>query len=324
MSEAQEQEEELFPGYPRGWFVIGVSSELAVGDVRPIKYFGRDMVLYRSESGAAIAHDAFCPHLGAHLGYGGEVVGESIQCPFHAWRFDESGKCVDVPYAKRIPPRACVKNNPVQEHNGLIFIWNAHVEGEEPTWEIPDIPEYGTDAWTDWGSALIEIKTHPKEIVENLADKGHFGPVHGTWANEFGNEFKGHIGIQKVAGVAYPRGGGEDHFELQSTYYGPGYMLTKMQSVLPNIMLLCHTPVDENNVHVRIGAIIDISNVKAGKEEFLEGYRNNIIVGFKEDIAIWENKKYRTRPILCDGDGDVGALRRWYQKFYMPQAEVGY
>ena len=51
---------------------------------------------------------------------------------------------------------------------------------------------------------------------------------------------------------------------------------------------------------------------------------NNIIVGFKEDIAIWENKKYRTRPILCDGDGDVGGLRRWYQKFYQPQAEVGY
>jgi len=212
----------------------------------------------------------------------------------------------------------------VQEHNGLIFMWNAHVDCEEPTWEIPDIPEYGNEGWTDWGSALIEIKTHPKEIVENLADKGHFGPVHGTWASEFGNEFKDHIGIQRVKGVAYPRGGGEDHFELQSTYYGPGYMLSEMQSVLPNIMLLCHTPVDRNNVHVRIGAMIDISSVKEGKEEFQEGYRRNIIVGFKEDIAIWENKKYRTRPILCDGDGDVGALRRWYQKFYMPQAEVGY
>jgi hypothetical protein len=82
--------------------------------------------------------------------------------------------------------------------------------------------------------------------------------------------------------------------------------------------------VDKNNVKVRIGAMIDISNVKEGKEAFEEGYRQNIIVGFKEDIAIWENKKYRTRPILCDGDGDVGALRRWYQKFYMPQAEVGY
>ena len=108
MSAAQE-EEELFPGYPRGWFVIGVSAELGSGEVRPIKYFGRDMVLYRGESGSAIVHDAFCPHLGAHLGHGGTVVGESIQCPFHAWRFDETGKCVDVPNAEGLrdePPGA--------------------------------------------------------------------------------------------------------------------------------------------------------------------------------------------------------------------------
>ncbi|MGB5222378.1 MAG: Rieske 2Fe-2S domain-containing protein, partial [Polyangiales bacterium] len=65
MSAARE-EEELFPGYPRGWFVIGVSKELKPRDVRPIKYFGREMVLYRSESGKAVVHDAFCPHLGAH------------------------------------------------------------------------------------------------------------------------------------------------------------------------------------------------------------------------------------------------------------------
>ena len=109
MSNAQEKEEELFPGYPRGWFVIGVSKELEPGDVRPIRYFGRELVLYRTESGMAIVHDAFCPHLGAHLGYGGKVVGETIQCPFHAWRFDASApsggtavKSVNVPYASGV------------------------------------------------------------------------------------------------------------------------------------------------------------------------------------------------------------------------------
>ena len=324
MAAETREQEELFPGFPRGWFVVGVSKELADSEVKPIKYFGRDMVLYRSESGNAIVHDAFCPHLGAHLGYGGEVVGETIKCPFHAWRFDESGKCVDVPYAKRIPPRACVKNNPVQERNGLIFMWNRRDDGEEPNWEIPDIPEYGTEEWTDWDSHLIHIKTQAKEIVENLADKGHFGPVHGTWAEKFGNDFEGHIGNQYVEGVAYPRGGGEDKFKLQSTYYGPGYMLTEMESVLPNIMLLCHTPIDDKSIHVRIGAMINLSNIKEGKDKFEAGYRENIVTGFKEDIAIWENKKYRNKPMLCDGDGDLGGLRRWYQQFYRPQAEVGF
>ena len=313
---------DMFPGYPRGWFVVGLADELGNKEVKPIKYFGQDFVMYRTESGKAVVQDAFCPHLGAHLGHGGTVEGEAIRCPFHAWKFDCTGKCVDVPYAKKIPPKAKLGNHLVQEKNGLIFMWNAHEAGEEPTWEIPVLPEHGSESWTDWNSTLLEIATHPKEIVENLADKAHFGPIHGTWVNEFSNDYNGHIGIQKAKGVAYPRGGGEDNFELQSTYFGPGFMITEMQSVLPNIMLLCHTPIDKDNVHVRIGAMIDTSNVKGDSTRFVDQYLDNIITGFKEDIAIWENKKYRERPTLCDGDGDLGALRRWYQQFYKPQAEV--
>ena len=131
---------------------------------------------------------------------------------------------------------------------------------------FPTCPEWGTaKRWTDWGSELIEIKTHPKEIVENLADKGHFGPVHGTWANDFGNEFKDHIGIQRVKGIAYPRGGGEDEFELQLHVLRPGYMLSRDAEHSSEH----HAPVPHargrgDSVHVRIGAMIDMSNVKEG------------------------------------------------------------
>ena len=34
---------------------------------------------------------AFCPHMGAHLGMGGVVVGNSLRCPFHGWSFNASG-----------------------------------------------------------------------------------------------------------------------------------------------------------------------------------------------------------------------------------------
>src|SRR5262245_51329682 len=139
---------EMFPGYPRGWFVIEVSKELAVGQVKPIKYFGRNLVLYRTQNGTPVVQDAFCPHLGAHLGYGGTVEGESIRCPFHAWRYDAaSGKCVEVPYAQKIPPKAALETYLVEEKNGLIFMWNAHEAGEQPTWHIPEIPEYGKAGW---------------------------------------------------------------------------------------------------------------------------------------------------------------------------------
>ena len=98
-----------FPRYPNGWFQVAYSDEVTPGTVVPLKYFGADLVLFRTQTGEAHVLDAHCPHVGAHLGHGGCVKGESIQCPFHAWRFDGQGQCVAVPYARKIPPeRSCV------------------------------------------------------------------------------------------------------------------------------------------------------------------------------------------------------------------------
>ena len=87
------------PPFPNGWFQVAYSDEVADGDVVPLQYFGKDLVLFRGQDGVPRVLDAFCPHLGAHLGYGGRVEDNCIRCPFHAWRFDGAGKCVDVPYA---------------------------------------------------------------------------------------------------------------------------------------------------------------------------------------------------------------------------------
>ena len=79
------------PPFPNGWFQVAFSDELSTGDVLPLQYFGRHLVLFRGEDGGARALDAFCPHLGAHLGYGGKVEDNCIRCPFHAWRWNGSG-----------------------------------------------------------------------------------------------------------------------------------------------------------------------------------------------------------------------------------------
>ena len=95
---------------PNGWFAVAFSHELREGEVRPLHYFGEDLVLFRTRSGRARVLDAFCPHLGAHLGHGGRVMGESVRCPFHGWSFDgASGSCTQIPYCERIPQQALVR-----------------------------------------------------------------------------------------------------------------------------------------------------------------------------------------------------------------------
>ena len=76
---------------PTGWFQVAWSDEIGVGDVHTMKYFDQEMVAWRAESGELTVMNAYCEHLGAHLGYGGKVVGEVLQCPFHGWQWSQRG-----------------------------------------------------------------------------------------------------------------------------------------------------------------------------------------------------------------------------------------
>ena len=94
-----------FPfGTPFGWYPVAWSFELEPGSLVARTYFGRELVVFRTSDGAASTIDAYCPHLGAHLGVGGRVEEDGLRCPFHGWAFGPSGECTDIPYAKRIPP----------------------------------------------------------------------------------------------------------------------------------------------------------------------------------------------------------------------------
>lgn len=68
----------------------------------PNRPTGEQVAVFRGQDGKAYVVDAYCPHLGANLAVGGQVVGSCIECPFHGWQFRANdGKCVRVPYAEK-------------------------------------------------------------------------------------------------------------------------------------------------------------------------------------------------------------------------------
>lgn len=88
------------PPYPNGWFVVAHSESLKNGQSKNVDVNGENLVVFRSKKGVAYILEAYCLHLGANLGIGGEVVNEKcIQCPFHGWLYDgETGLCVSTSF----------------------------------------------------------------------------------------------------------------------------------------------------------------------------------------------------------------------------------
>jgi len=300
--------------YPRGWFVVAFSNEIPAKGVKSMRFFGEKLVAYRGESGQVHVLDAYCAHMGADLGAGGLVVEETIRCPFHAWRYCGTGECVDIPYAKKIPPKARQKAWTAREVNGFVCVWHDE-RGAAPDFDLPIIDVVGSPEWTEWNTFHYPIKTHPREIVENLADKGHFPAVHHTEIDDFAFEVAGHTATQKVKGRAILPGGGVDRFASSTTYHGPGFLLMKMAGVMQNVMVVAHTPIDPMTLELRMAVML--KKVTGQDMEALTNlYMSNLKLGFEDDVRIWENKLYRDVPVLCDGDGPITQLRRWYRQFY--------
>jgi phenylpropionate dioxygenase-like ring-hydroxylating dioxygenase large terminal subunit len=304
-----------FPRYADGWFQVAYSDELAAGAVLPLRYFGRDLVLFRTESGAAQVLDAYCPHMGAHLGYGGKVIGDCVECPFHAWRFDGQGACATIPYADKIPPRARLRAWPVREINGLIMVWY-HAAGAAPTWEVPVVSEYGSDDWTPYERRRWKVRSHNQDMAENAVDRAHFFYVHGMAEMPTTHaEVDGHV-LRVLSESKYSTKGGKVEGSVESISHGFGFATTRFKGIVETLLVASVTTIDEEDVDVRFSFMVRKLPHKDVTKTVGRAFIAEIERQLGQDIPIWEHKRYVTPPLLCDGDGPIGLFRKWVKQFY--------
>jgi len=315
---------------PSGWFHVLYSSELAVGESKPLTYFGQELVVFRTESGVAKVVDAYCPHMGAHLGYGirdqagkgSSVVGESIVCPFHGWAFNGEGQCTDVPYAKNLPPRVARGEQvlgcwPVQEVNGSILVWY-HPHKASPSFQPEAVPELSEQA-EEWGEPTVyrwDINTHMQEIGENAVDPAHFMFVHGTsdipMAEELSFEEHKRRGFLKT-NQPTPRGNVEG--SIENANIGPGLSVVRFKGLCDTVLLANVTPVTTEHTIAHYAFYQRKADIGGPLGRVGEAIIKNIAQQMEEDRIIWDRKKYYEKPMLCDGDGPFAKFRKWYAQF---------
>ncbi|KAH9360775.1 hypothetical protein HPB48_018230 [Haemaphysalis longicornis] len=170
---------DLPPVFPNGWYPVLESRELKVKQVKRVDVLGLELVAFRTEDGVAHLFDAYCPHLGAHLGAMGRVVDGCIECPFHGWRFDaKDGVCTHVPYAAKVPDFVRAKKWTSVELMGNVFLWY-HADNEEPSWTIEDVPQVTSGSLKPWKRYEETLSCHIRDLAENESDLTHFSYFHG-------------------------------------------------------------------------------------------------------------------------------------------------
>ena len=326
--------ERNLPPFPNGWYTVAFADELPVGGLLARRLAGEELVLFRTRSGVPVALDGYCPHLGAHLAYGGTVEGETIRCPFHGFCFDKQGICVATGYGTNPPPTAVARSWPLRERNGLLMIYY-HAEGAAPEWEVPSLD------LTGWGRPLrrtFALQTHPQETTENGVDLGHLSWVHGysgvevlqPYATE-GSKLSVRYAMHRSAGALGKRGG-QLRAEFTITVWGLGYSLVEVevpQYGLRTRHLVLATPVDEGQLAMRVAVYSDAVARPASINPALVALPapltralvhrlafNGFVHDLKQDFPMWEHKRYIQPPLLAKGDGPIGKVRTWTRHFY--------
>jgi len=310
-----------FPSNPIGWFAVGFSSDFAPEAVVTKQVFGQDLVLYRTSDGKLHASDPHCPHLGAHLGHGGRVEGDTLRCPFHGWCFDGVGQCVSIPGAQKLPPKPVLRMWPLLERNGVVLVHH-HPDGAAPAWEPPPLVEEG---WTKNRTVTWKVKTHPQEVMENTVDCAHLIPIHHV---DKADIIKGpvedgpmmNVVINLIAdGAIVGMPGMPNDVILDVTLHGLGH--TVVQSEVRNVGIRARqriycTPINED--HIEIRGVINLAALgdEHTTEQVAELFYQAFVIDFAMDFPVWENKVYRDKPLLSSADGPFVQYRKWAKQFY--------
>jgi phenylpropionate dioxygenase-like ring-hydroxylating dioxygenase large terminal subunit len=321
-------------GYPTGWFVAAWSHEVPIGKVIPVHYFGEDLVVWRTESGQAVVMDANCVHMGCNLAMGamghrlehGGVVGDTVQCPFHGWRFDTEGCNVEIPYSTRVNKAQKIRVWPTREtYDRWILVWYDAL-GRDPMWEPREIPEleqadkyylaHDDIGWHNWG----DIRQPLVCSAENAVDGAHLLFVHDAdiakssnileddgpfWVCDFNVTFRNSHGDQVADGY------------IKMEHWGMGFMVHRLYGIHEVLQIFTPTPTEGWNCVLRGMAFAARDDGKPHPEGLAKRIILRQLHTANEDSPIFQNMRYVRRPPYAPEEAhNMLAMRRWFKQFY--------
>lgn len=163
---------------PDQWYVVMDTSQVGRQPVG-VTRMGEKLVFWRDAAGRVTCLYDRCVHRGASLSHG-EVIADRLQCPFHGFEYDASGRVTKIPANgenEPVPNRFRVQAYPTHEAHGFVWIWwgDSPPEDLEPPRFFDDIDERFS-----YGKLIDPWDTHYSRVIENQLDVVHLPFVHET------------------------------------------------------------------------------------------------------------------------------------------------
>ncbi|HXZ00823.1 MAG TPA: Rieske 2Fe-2S domain-containing protein [Stellaceae bacterium] len=159
------------------WIPAALSSELAAdGDPMRLLLLGEKLIAFRDSAGRVGVMDQRCPHRCASLFLGrNEEYG--LRCVYHGWKFDVSGRCVDmpsVPAERDFKAKVKAKAYRTAERNGLVWVYMGARQ------EAPPLPaiEVALLPAEDMTQQFVQRRCNWLQALEGEIDTAHFGFLH--------------------------------------------------------------------------------------------------------------------------------------------------
>jgi 5,5'-dehydrodivanillate O-demethylase len=174
------------PGTPMGqlmrwyWHPIAAATQLEENPVMRVKLLDESLVLYRDREGRLGLLSDACAHRRVNLVFG-IPESEGLRCPYHGWRYDNTGQCIEMPAEpadSTFPSRVQITAYPVEELGGLIFAYL----GPQPAPLLPRWDLFVMDnVRRDIGFQVLPCNW--LQMQENDLDPAHLQNLHGNFSN---------------------------------------------------------------------------------------------------------------------------------------------
>jgi len=328
--------------FPDGWYFVTGREALRKQTLIEKTWLGQEVVAWCDDEGTVCVADAYCPHLGSHLGptTGGIVRDGCLVCPFHGFEYDVSGQCVATPSAPA-PKNARLGLFETRVMNGMVFAWWSSA-GQPPYFTLPDDTS-DEDGWTPVGLRYFRLTTHPEYTTENSVDIAHLSHIHGYFdVHQIGAVTVD--GAHLVSAFEFKRErsflGRKFRFEVSAVthLYGMGYSfvdITEHTVPLRSRFWVLATPLDGtymelvlasqvqeagrvNRSIVGLGFLPKRMRARLMNHMMLERQVKDV----DQDLPVWNRKIFRPRPVLSSADGKIMLFRRYCTQFY-PENQTG-